>query len=258
MTEEKSPEEVTTGEITTEEIVITTEPEETEEPAMPTKLRVGSYNIKHGADAALSMKVIASVIKAADLDIVGVQEVDYKTSRSNYVDQPAKLAEEAGMPYYFFVRAIDYQGGEYGTLILSRYPIVSSEIIMLTSWDKEQRALGHVVIDVDGRQIDLFNTHLSFEDTTLRGLQFAEVAKKLDECRDFILTGDFNTANFSEFEPLGGKLINNESRNYVTYPARTSSIDNIVYSEAFTEKSSGNVTRSFSDHYMLWAEFEIN
>ena len=40
------------------------------------------------------------------------------------------------------------QGGQYGTLILSKYPIVSSEVIPLESWDKEARSLGHAVIDL--------------------------------------------------------------------------------------------------------------
>ncbi len=243
----------------TEAEISTTAPETTkEEEPMPTTLRIGSYNIKHGADANLNMNTIAKVIKNAKLDIVGLQEVDYKTKRSNYIDQPRALADAAEMPYYVFVRGIDYQGGEYGTLILSKYPIVSSEVIPLESWDKEARSLGHAVIDVNGRQIDFFNTHLSFEDKSLRGLQFSEVSEKTDACKDFILTGDFNTADFSEFRVLGGNLINNDVRKYPTFPSSMSSIDNIVYSDIFKETASGYVTGSYSDHYMLWAEFEIS
>jgi hypothetical protein len=37
-----------------------------------------------------------------------------------------------------------------------------------------------------------------------------------------------------------------------------SAIDNIVYTDCFKEIASGTVTQSYSDHYMLWAEFEIN
>lgn len=253
VTGEESTEEAATAEITTEA------PETTkEELKMPITIRVGSYNIKHGADANLNMSTIASVIKSQNLDIVGLQEVDYKTSRSKYIDQPAKLAEAAEMPYYVFVRAIDYQGGEYGTLILSKYPILSSEVIPLESWDKEARSLGHVVIDVNGRQIDFFNTHLSYEDRNLRTLQFFEVSEKTDLCKNYILTGDFNTADFSEFTVIGGNLINNAVRNYPTFHSSQKSIDNIVYSDSFKETTSGYVSESYSDHYMLWAEFEIN
>ena len=119
----------TTAEITevaTTEEITTAAPETTEEETKMT-LRIGSYNIKHAADANLNLKTIAKVITDAKLDIVGIQEVDLRTKRSNGMDQPRMLSEYADMPYYVFVRGIDYQGGQYGTLILSKSPIISSE-----------------------------------------------------------------------------------------------------------------------------------
>ncbi len=243
-------EEATTAEQTTQE-------ETTEEIKMPTTLRIGSYNIKHGAEAGLDLSKIGEVIKAQELDIVGLQEIDFKTTRANGVDQPKVLAEAADMPYHVFIPAIDFQGGKYGTLILSKYPIVSSEVIPLTSWDKEKRALGHAVIDIEGRKLDFFNTHLSYEDSGLRKLQFAELAEKINACENFILTGDFNTANFAEFKVINGSPINNSKRNYPTFDSG-SAIDNILFSKDFSENASGTVTKSFSDHYMLWAEFSWN
>lgn len=240
-----------------ETTAITTAEVTTEEPTMPRTLRIGSYNIKHGADAGLDLAKIGAVIKAQDLDIVGLQEVDYKTKRSNGIDQPTVLAKAADMPYYVFVPAINYQGGKYGTLILSKYPIISSEIIQLTSWDKEGRALGHAVIDVDGYRLDFFNTHLSYEDTSLRKLQFEELAERIKVCENVILTGDFNTDDFTEFDVLGGSLINNEHHRYPTFESG-SAIDNIVFSASFAEYSSGYVIESYSDHRLLWAEFNWN
>ena len=260
-----APAEATSGEVettamteakeTTEEI--TEAPETTEEEVKMT-LKIGSYNIKHAAEAGLNINTIAKVITDAGLDIVGVQEVDFRTKRSNGIDQPRMLAEAAGMPYYVFVRAIDYQGGQYGTLILSKYPIISSEVIPLESWDKEGRALGHAVIDVNGFQFDFFNTHLSYEDRTLRKEQFFQVSEKTDLCKNFILTGDFNTADFTEFTILGANLLNRAARWYPTFPGGNSAIDNIIYTDCFKELASGTVTQSYSDHYMVWAEFEIN
>jgi hypothetical protein len=92
----------------------------------------------------------------------------------------------------------------------------------------------------------------------LRGLQFLEVSEKTELCKDFILTGDFNTADFSEFTILGANLINDQFRFYPTFPGGNSAIDNIVYTDSFKEIASGTVTKSYSDHYMLWAEFELN
>ena len=75
---EQISEQLSTEEITTEA------PETTEEEIkMPNTIRIGSYNIKHAADAKLNLKTIAKVITDNNLDIVGIQEVDLRTKRSN-------------------------------------------------------------------------------------------------------------------------------------------------------------------------------
>ena len=89
-------------------------------------LRVLSYNIHHGegTDGKLDLARIAGVIKAAEPDLVAVQEVDRNTTRTNKVDQAAELARLTGL-HGEFAKAIDFQGGEYGQAILSRFPIKS-------------------------------------------------------------------------------------------------------------------------------------
>lgn len=235
-----------------------TEPVTTETPKKTLTLRVGTYNIKHAADAKGDLSVIGNVIKDAGLDICGIQEVDYKTRRVGGIDQPAALAEAAGMEYYKFTPAIDYQGGKYGTLILSRYPIVDFEFIPLYSGGKEGRAIGHAVINVDGCIVDFFNTHLSYEEKALRTKQFGAIRKMLDKCEHYILTADFNTQDFTEFDTLGyGALVNNTSHRYVTFPKRSSAIDNIVLSAGFKIGLTNTVANSHSDHRMLWSELKL-
>ena len=222
------------------------------------KLRVGSYNIKHGAEAGGDLSLIAETIKNAGLDICGVQEVDYKTTRCGGVDQPAELAAASGLEYYRYTPAIDYQGGKYGTLILSRYPIESFEYTLLPSADKEQRAIGHAVINIDGTKIDFFNTHLSHESAGLRIIQFKELHEMLAECEHYILTADFNTEKFSEFDVLNyGSLVNSDEHRHVTFPGHSSAIDNIVLSADFTVTDTATVQRSYSDHHMLYSDLTL-
>jgi endonuclease/exonuclease/phosphatase family metal-dependent hydrolase len=222
-------------------------------------LRVATYNIKHCEDAKLNPRTIANVIKSLDLDIVGLQEVDYKTSRSNKVDQPMVLASMSGMKYYAFCRCIDFDGGEYGTLILSKYPIIKSEVTPLESSTHEARALGHAQINVDGEVIDFFNTHLSFEETSVRKGQLEAIANILKNHESFILTGDFNTADFAELAVLGGTLVNRSDRKFNTFPSEKvgGEIDNIVFSSTFAEKDAGTLSPSYSDHIPLWVELTI-
>ena len=219
-------------------------------------LRIATYNIKHAAEGE---DKIADVIKTIGADVIGVQEVDYLNTRSGNRDQPALIAEAAGMPYYRFTRSIDYRGGQYGTLILSKYPIVEYETVNLYSAEYEGRALGHAVIDVDGIRLDFFNTHLSYEDTAVRAEQLRQIFLELSDCRRFCLTADFNTGVFTELYVTGAQtLVNDYGRELVTFPSSGKSIDNILLSNGIELAGRGTVTESFSDHLPLWADVELS
>ena len=94
------------------------------QPTAP-RLRVLTYNIHHaeGVDGKFDLGRIARLIKKEKPDLVAVQEVDVKTRRSDGVDQAAELARLTGM-HYFFGKFMDYNGGEYGQMVLSKHPIV--------------------------------------------------------------------------------------------------------------------------------------
>lgn len=232
--------------------------EPSDEVSVTTKnIRVGSFNIKYGANAGYDLGKIAELITELDLDIVGVQEVDYKTVRSGGVDQAAEIAAAAGMEYYKFCRCIDYNGGEYGTLILSKYPIQRSKIYPLESGGREARALAYANIDVDGNRIYFFNTHLSYESAELRAEQLAQIKEIMSEGDSFILTGDMNTSDFTEFDVLGGTLVSRPDRPFATFPKYNTPIDNIVFSDRYTEVSAGVRETTCSDHYLLWAELSF-
>lgn len=217
-------------------------------------LRVGSYNIKNGAGVNHDMKVLAEDIVGLNLDIVGLQEVDIGTSRAKGLDILKLLAEATGYPYYQFTKAINFSGGEYGTAILSRYPIVSHESVLLeTPSGYEQRAYGHALIEVNGVHVHFFNTHLSYEKAEIRAAQMAQIAAAADAGRGYILTADFNTANLGEFKVFGDAVLVNEGK-YPTFPSSSSAIDNIVLESGWRITDSGMLASGKSDHNLLWAE----
>ena len=219
-------------------------------------LRVGSYNIKHGGDVGLDMSVIATDITSLSLDIVGLQEIDQLTSRVNGLDTMKALSEASGYKHYAFAKAINYKGGEYGTAVLSRYPIVSFEVIKLESGSSEQRCVGHAVIDVNGVLFDFFNTHLSYESLPLRTGQFAQLATLLGECETYILTGDFNTAVMSEFDVLPDVTLANSGK-LGTFPSSGKAIDNIAVSPDWKVVTVDMGPLGHSDHRLLWAELKF-
>ena len=221
-----------------------------------TELMLASLNIKHGAEG---LEKIAEAIREISPDIIGLQEVDVNGERSGNVDEPAELARLAGYSYYAFAKAIPLGAGEYGTAILSRYPIESFEVIPLDSGNGEDRSLGHAVISVDGLKLDAFVTHLSFEDRSVRIKQMKTIAKLLKGCGRYVLMADLNSFNIEDINYLeAAYYINREDRRYGTFRRFGSSPDNIVVSEGFTELSSGVSDAECSDHKLLYARFQLS
>ena len=91
-------------------------------------LRVLAYNVKHGRgmDGVVDLSRAAALIRSLEPDLVALQEIDCRCTRSGGVDQAQWLGEKTGM-HAVFGRFMDYQGGEYGMAILSRWPILRAE-----------------------------------------------------------------------------------------------------------------------------------
>ena len=226
-------------------------------PVKSFNLKIGTYNIFHAEKAGYDLSKIANNIKNKGLEIVGLQEVDNNTRRNGRVNQASGIASKLGYNYKFF-KAINHDGGEYGLAILSKYPIVSSELIKLSSGLAEQRILAHAEINVNGTIVHFFVTHLSYDGEgggASRTTQFKEVANKFAKYENFILMGDFNTRNLDEYNVIkNSALVNSKSNSVITYPDGKSPLDNIVYStECFSAGGPNVVTNSYSDHYMLWS-----
>ncbi len=233
-------------------------------------LKIGSFNIAAARQVNKDLKVLAEDVIQQGLDIVGFQEVDFNASRSNYVDFMKELSEHTGYKYYQFFEALDFQSfyspstGSYGIGILSKYPIKSTENIRLTEPDKskklEGRTLGRAVIEVNGKEINFFTTHLSFLIADARETEFKRLNTILSKYQNVILTGDFNNHDLSEFDALTNlSKVNNPDNPFETYPEGHGFIDNIIYDNNFEhiKGSEGIVVSDHSDHYMFYAKLRI-
>jgi endonuclease/exonuclease/phosphatase family metal-dependent hydrolase len=166
--------------------------------APETTFRVMTYNIHHagGSDGRVDVPRIAKIITDNRADLVAVQEVDVRTKRVP-VDEAAELARLTGL-HVQFGKAIDYQGGDYGQVILSRYPISDPHVYKLPSQpDKEQRiALAVTISPGHGRPDFRFVTaHLDFQSNADRAAQAEELMRVLSAdpaSPPMILAGDFN------------------------------------------------------------------
>ena len=168
-------------------------------------LRVLTYNIHHGegVDGKLDLARIAGVITAQKPDLVAVQEVDVKTQRTGGVDQAAELAKLTGM-HVAFGRTIDYQGGQYGNAVLSRFPIVKREAHPLPGDEAAERrgALAVVVRPWGerGAAVTFVGTHFDHQREPDRVRQAGEVNRLFvkEDGAPVVLAGDLNAVPGSE------------------------------------------------------------
>ena len=226
------------------------------EGGITTRLVLATLNIKHGEEG---LEKISDAIRQISPDIIGLEEVDVGCERSGYVDEPAELARLAGYPYHAFARAMSIDGGEYGTALLSRYPIESFEVIPLFSGYGEDRSVGHAVISVDGVQLHAFVTHLSYNSRMLLSDQMKSIAALLHKCDRYALLADLNSFHLEDIHYLeGAYYVNRPDRSYITYHRWNVAIDNIVVSEGFTEITSGISDTDCSDHNLLYATFQFS
>lgn len=229
----------------------------------PISLRVGTYNAKHFSQGSHNFAQYAAIVRDAKLDVLGIQEVDKNTNRSNHLDEAKLLAEELGWHYYF-APAISLEGGEYGLAILSRYPIEAPIVHKYASTDAEQRILTAVTINVDGISIRILNTHLSPDlhdpanGIALREGQFAQLSSITDSLSNYILLGDLNTDTPTELAQAPHiRWVNAAERMLITCPVGNAAIDNIGTGQNGKFSNITVMPSPLSDHNLLYADVTI-
>lgn len=161
-----------------------------------------SFNIHHaqGTDGTLDLDRIARVIRESGADVAGLQEVDrHYSGRSDWADQAGELARRLGY-HVVFGANIDREPPEpgkprvqYGTAILSRYPIRDWDNTYLArSPDQEQRGLLHAELDVRGVPVHVYDTHLAASSQTDRIAQTRQLVELIGDTRPAVLVGDLN------------------------------------------------------------------
>ncbi|MGR5066283.1 endonuclease/exonuclease/phosphatase family protein [Photobacterium sp. DNB22_13_2] len=202
------------------------------------ELRIATFNM--AASRVSSLTEIAKAIKALEADVIAIQEVDVLTHRGGNVDQPQKLAELTGLNIEFG-RAIDFDGGQYGLAIASKYPILKTDIIELPSGNREQRIAFEAHIDVPGFEapITVYNTHLDTkENPSMRVEQVRALNDTAIDTRGIkILMGDMNdvpeSITYQELSRYWNNL-NDEKVDFRSWPASNPEIqvDYVMTSKA--------------------------
>lgn len=166
-------------------------------PVLPREvsLRAATYNIRHGAgmDDRLDLDRTVRALRALKADIIGLQEIDDRVGRSERVNQMAELGRQLGM-HPAFGSFMEYDGGQYGMGILSRYPLVDVDAIRLPDGNEPRVALQALVRLPSGETLRVVNVHFDWvDDDGFRWAQAQRVHQAVTEGDGpTLLLGDFN------------------------------------------------------------------
>lgn len=180
----------------------------------PIPVRLVTFNIHHGVgdDGRHDLPRLAQVLAAADADVICLQEVDrHFGERSEDVDQALLLSRALDMqlawgPAFDEPRGAGKPRGEYGNALLSRLPILVSDVHRLPGSGEPRSAL-RTMVELDGGALWVTVTHLSRRGPD-RAAQLAAVAAlHTAPMETGILVGDFNTTpDAPELAALRGRF----------------------------------------------------
>lgn len=238
-----------------------------------------TYNVHgcRGTDGRVSHERIACVIERFAPDIVALQELDSQRERSGRLDQTRAIAEILSMDAHFHA-ALRVADEEYGDAILSRHPLrlIRAEALPTppSRFLKEQRGAIWASIHIDGREVQVINTHFGLGRGERREQARALLGKDwLGAARaagPVILCGDFNSpagggvhgmfrAALSDAQ-LAVPVIGTRRTFATTFPFVC--LDYIFVSPELRVQAvqipRSPLTRAASDHFPLIAELELD
>jgi endonuclease/exonuclease/phosphatase family metal-dependent hydrolase len=124
--------------------------------------RVATYNTHkcRGMDGRIRPHRVAQVLQELEADVIALQEVASLSGGRKEQNQAKYLAEAVGFQYHIG-ETRKWRGAIYGNVVLSRFPVIETEVYDLTASRREPRGCIRCDIQISpGKVIHLFNVHL--------------------------------------------------------------------------------------------------
>jgi endonuclease/exonuclease/phosphatase family metal-dependent hydrolase len=224
---------------------------------MTFKIRVLTWNVHGGLglDGVRDFSRIADHIAATGADIVALQEVDGRDRRGK--SAPMTILRDRLGHEGVSVSAISAPDGDYGQVLMCRWPLVEVEKHNLSVGRFEPRCAIAATANTPRGGVRLVATHLGLRFGE-RQRQIAALCQAIEDERPMVLMGDFNdwTGYRSAQTPLKRHFAGHTTIR--TFPARLPvlALDRLYYRPAglLTGARAIRTAPLLSDHLPLLAE----
>ena len=230
-------------------------------------LTVATYNIYGWGYPNLNS--INEKLKEIDADIIGLQEANYQLDGNGQVEQ---LSNIGTYPYYAFKEGYGSSTFWGGSAIVSKYPLANKGGANYEINDDTNRSYVRATIQIDGKEIALYNTHIVWlRDPELyaqyKQAQINELIEAVnnDPTPYKIITGDFNSDQSKE--ELDQMLLNfNDANGWNNVWFETGELDSSmkigcidhIFTTTNIEFVNINVAEGApSDHDILYADLRL-
>jgi len=175
---------------------------------------------------------LINFIKSENPDIILLQEVCEDNIDYAFANQAEELNKSLNYSFCSYERVTEIKklykaednGGFMGLAVLSKFPILSSELKMLKFYpenkDKKQQSNQVVSVNLNNKKISIINVHFENNDKSSK-LQLKET---IDYCKknhlSSIIAGDFNMIITSDVKEIAGRdyWISYELKKYISFP----------------------------------------
>jgi endonuclease/exonuclease/phosphatase family metal-dependent hydrolase len=246
-------------------------------------IKILSLNLAHGrkdsfsqfqvneAETRENLLEIAQFLKRENADIVTLQEADKPSRWSGNFDHVEFLAHEAGYPWYTHGSHHNNWIANYGTAVMSYFPIVGGYGFDFNPTPPSTRK-GFTLAEIEWKPetdnerkitIDVISVHLDFSSRSKRIEQINDMRQVLgDRTNPVIVVGDFNSGwvkGEQELQALTNKrnlkAYLPEANHLNTYS--DARLDWILISEEFIFCKYYNAPDVLSDHLAVISELKL-
>jgi endonuclease/exonuclease/phosphatase family metal-dependent hydrolase len=156
-------------------------------------IRVMTWNIHGGVgtDRRLVLKRITETIERLNPDIVALQEVDSRRIAASQ-RSPFELLREAVGEHRVEAKSISTADGDYGQMLVSRWPLSGSEVHDISHKRREPRRAIETTVHTANGNLRVVATHfgLSLAERRTQANQLIKIARQ--HMMPTVMLGDFN------------------------------------------------------------------